>query len=70
MLLRKCNGKVIDSENITSEQILTIYNESQLVDNDFECEEGNCTDGHDCIVRIEIDQERECKDFNPCSKSF
>lgn len=85
MLLRKCNGKAKDSANLSDNEILEIFNyepkedeEFQtIINNDFECasESGQGKayppfHTSECIIRGEIYEERECKNFQPCTKSL
>lgn len=78
MLLRKCNGKCIDSGELTDKDVLEIFNYSPkdnedfnvMNNNDFECMAGQSLNDvnpplvhSDCIVSAEIDEERECSKF-------
>lgn len=78
ILLRKCNGKEIESGELNDQELLEIYNYTPKDDedfhtinnSDFECaSEGGQDKAYppfhtsECIIRGEIYEERKCPNF-------
>jgi hypothetical protein len=63
LLLRKCNGSVIEDFQINKSETAIMFDSKGISNDNFECEEDHCSDGHPFILRQYIDTERVCEDF-------
>jgi hypothetical protein len=63
LLLRRCNGEVVEAENVTRPETTKMFHSKGLLNEDFECEKDHYSDGHPAIIRPDIFDERECSDF-------